>query len=57
MEQVIQKADKDVNEAKKQANSSKELLDLALARELILVSKIKELEQKVRMLQSPLGRI
>lgn len=57
LEQVIQKADKDVNEAKKQANSSKELLDLALARELILVSKIKELEQKVRMLQSPLGRI
>jgi len=57
LEQVVQKADKDVYEAQKQANSSKELLDLALSRELMLISKIKELEQKIRILQSPLGRI
>ena len=55
--QVKEKADQDVNEAKKQANLSEELLNLALARELILVSKIKELEQDIKVLKSPLGRI
>jgi len=55
--QVKEKAEQDVNEAKKQANLSEELLNLALARELILVSKIKELEQNIKVLKSPLGRI
>lgn len=57
LEQVTRKSDKKVEEEKKKADLSEELLHLALSRELLLVSKIKELEQKVKMLESPLGRI
>ncbi len=54
---VTKKSDKKVDEARKEADLSEELLHLALSRELLLVSKIKELEQEIKMLKSPLGRI
>jgi len=54
---VTKKSDKKVDEARREADLSEDLLHLALSRELLLVSKIKELEQEIKMLKSPLGRI
>ena len=57
LDQVTKRSVKKVDEAKRKADLSEELLHLALSRELLLVSKIKKLEQEIKMLNTPLGRI
>jgi hypothetical protein len=55
--QVVKASEKKVQEHKNNTDLAEALLHKALSRELLLVSKIKELEKRLSMFETQLGRI